>query len=144
MHNRHATGFDLQQVPSWVPEAALNYLAHTETGVPIRALARRVGRHASTVLRQIRAFETRRDDLLVDEALRRLGSILGLLQSDPESYLRGDADADEATWIEGLIQERNQARQERNWGRADEIRKLLADEGVVLEDGPGGTTWRKG
>jgi len=78
------------------------------------------------------------------EALRRLGSILGLLQSDPESYLRGDADADEATWIEGLIQERNQARQERNWGRADEIRKLLADEGVVLEDGPGGTTWRKG
>jgi len=73
MHNRHATGFDLQQVPSWVPEAALNYLAHTETGVPIRALARRMGRHASTVLRQIRAFETRRDDLLVDEALRRLG-----------------------------------------------------------------------
>lgn len=60
-------------VPCWVPEAALHYLAHTESGMPIRALARRAGRHASTVMRQIRTYETRRDDLLVDEALRRLG-----------------------------------------------------------------------
>ncbi len=73
MREDHATITDLQEVPSWVPEAALHYLAHTESGLPIRALARRAGRHASTVLRQIRAFETRRDDLLVDEALRRLG-----------------------------------------------------------------------
>lgn len=73
MRDGHASGFDLRQVPSWVPEAARHYLAHTETGMPIRALARRAGRHASTVLRQIRACETRRDDLLVDEALRRLG-----------------------------------------------------------------------
>jgi len=63
----------IQTVPSWVPEAALHYLAHIESGMPIRALARRSGRHASTVLRQIRACETRRDDVLVDEALRRLG-----------------------------------------------------------------------
>lgn len=73
MRDGHASGFDLRQVPSWVPEAARLYLAHTETGMPIRALARRAGQHASTVLRQIRACETRRDDLLVDEALRRLG-----------------------------------------------------------------------
>jgi hypothetical protein len=73
MHDGYASGFDLRQVPSWVPEAARHYLAHTETGMPIRVLARRAGRHASTVLRQIRACETRRDDLLVDEALRRLG-----------------------------------------------------------------------
>lgn len=60
-------------VPSWVPAAAVHYLAHTETGTPIRALARSAGCHASTVLRQVRACESRRDDLLVDEALRRLG-----------------------------------------------------------------------
>src|SRR6056297_3831699 len=63
----------LPRVPSWVPEAAVHYLAHIESGASIRALARRSGRHASTVLRQIRTFETRRDDLLVDQALRRLG-----------------------------------------------------------------------
>ncbi|WP_417727256.1 DUF6456 domain-containing protein [Roseovarius sp.] len=73
MHEGYAFKTSLQEVPSWVPEAALHYLAHTEAGAPIRALARRAGRHASTVMRQIRAFETRRDDLLVDEALRRLG-----------------------------------------------------------------------
>jgi hypothetical protein len=61
--------------PGWVPQDALRYLAHTEAGLPIRALARHAGCHASTVLRQIRRLENRRDDLLVDEALRRLGSI---------------------------------------------------------------------
>jgi hypothetical protein len=68
---------DMRMVPSWVPEAALHYLAHIESGLPIRVLARRSGRHASTVLRQIRACETRRDDLLIDEALRRLGQRVG-------------------------------------------------------------------
>ena len=67
----------LPKVPTWVPEAAVHYLAHIESGASIRALARRSGRHASTVLRQIRAFETRRDDLLVDDALRRLGDLVG-------------------------------------------------------------------
>jgi len=60
-------------MPTWVPESAQLYLAHTEAGEPIRALAREIGTHASTVLRRIRSFETRRDDLLVDDALRRLG-----------------------------------------------------------------------
>lgn len=60
-------------VPSWVPEAALHYLAHTEAGQPIRALARQSGCHASTVLRQIRKLENRREDQLVDEVLNRLG-----------------------------------------------------------------------
>lgn len=58
----------------WVPKAALNYLAHTEGGLSIRALARKAGCHASTVSRQVRAFEARRDDVLVDEALRKLGA----------------------------------------------------------------------
>lgn len=61
-------------LPNWVPEGALHYLAHTELGQPIRALARSAGCHASTILRQIRKIETRRDDPLVDAALRRLGA----------------------------------------------------------------------
>ncbi len=62
--------------PDWVPEAIARYLAHTEAGLPIRELARDAGCHASTVLRQIRRMETRREDTLVDEALRHLGSSL--------------------------------------------------------------------
>jgi lambda repressor-like predicted transcriptional regulator len=60
-------------LPDWVPEPARRYIAHTEAGTSIRALARRAGCHASTVLRQIRACEARRDDPLVDAALRRIG-----------------------------------------------------------------------
>ncbi|MCK4712821.1 MAG: helix-turn-helix domain-containing protein, partial [Marinosulfonomonas sp.] len=60
-------------IPKWVPEAAQRYLRHTKQGLSIRAVARDAGCHASTVLRQIRRFENRRDDPLVDEALRELG-----------------------------------------------------------------------
>lgn len=60
------------KLPDWVPVAATHYLVHTETGVSIRALARAADCHASTILRQVRRFENRRDDPLVDDALRLL------------------------------------------------------------------------
>lgn len=66
-------------VPTWVPRSAVHYLAHTEAGLPIRKLARDAGCHASTVLRQIRSFETRREDPLVDSALCRLGRVVPAL-----------------------------------------------------------------
>ena len=62
-----------RDLPAWVPEIAARYLDHTEGGHSIRALARVSGCHASTILRQIRKLEARRDDMLVDEALRILG-----------------------------------------------------------------------
>lgn len=61
-------------LPDWLPEDARNYLHHTETGQSLRALARASGCHASTVMRQIRKIEVRREDPLVDAALRRLGA----------------------------------------------------------------------
>ena len=59
-------------VPAWVPEGAQRCLDHTETGRSIREIARTAGCHASTILRQIRRIETRRDDPLVDAALQSL------------------------------------------------------------------------
>ena len=61
-------------LPDWVPAAAQTYLEHVERGAPIRALARRAEVHPSTILRQVRRWEARRDDPLVDAALRRLSS----------------------------------------------------------------------
>lgn len=60
-------------VPGWVPRSVQNYIDHTEMGIPIRALARKQGCHASTILRQIRRVETLRDDPLVDGVLKTLG-----------------------------------------------------------------------
>ena len=51
-----------ERYPVWVPDAARNYLAHTQKGLSIRAVARENACHPSTVLRQIRRFEGRRDD----------------------------------------------------------------------------------
>ncbi|MEY8831082.1 DUF6456 domain-containing protein [Sedimentitalea sp. XS_ASV28] len=62
-------------LPNWVPETVQRYLAHTEAGQPIRDLARNARCHASTVLRQIRKVETRRDDPLVDAALATLADL---------------------------------------------------------------------
>lgn len=61
------------EIPAWVPRSVQNYIDHTEMGIPIRALARAQGCHASTILRQIRRVETLRDDPLVDNALKTLG-----------------------------------------------------------------------
>ena len=69
-------------VPNWVPETALTYLEHVEAGRSIRSLAREAGCHASTILRMVRKYEQRRDDPLVDLALRRLGDVNGALKSD--------------------------------------------------------------
>ncbi|WP_101068748.1 DUF6456 domain-containing protein [Roseovarius salinarum] len=60
-------------IPAWVPAPARFYLAHIEGGTSIRELARRSGCHASTILRRVRRCESRRDDVLVDEALQQLG-----------------------------------------------------------------------
>ena len=62
--------FDL---PEWLPDAVRLYLDHTGIGVTFRELARRQGAHASTVMRQVRRCEARREDPLVDEALALLG-----------------------------------------------------------------------
>jgi cysteinyl-tRNA synthetase len=79
--------------------------------------------------------------------LRRLGGILGILQDDPEAYLRGGEGSAEGlsdAAIEGLIAQRLAARKAKNWAEADRIRDELKGKGVLLEDGPGGTTWRRG
>ncbi len=74
---------------------------------------------------------------------RELGLVLGILQQDPELFLQGRADESfSAQEIEKLIQERLEARANKEWKRADEIRDLLAQQGVVLDDSRSGTTWR--
>ncbi|WP_107850453.1 cysteine--tRNA ligase [Oceanimonas marisflavi] len=76
--------------------------------------------------------------------LRELAGVLGLLEQDPEAFLRGDAGADdEVAEIERLIQARLDARKARDWAAADAARDSLTAMGIVLEDGPEGTRWRR-
>lgn len=74
--------------------------------------------------------------------LRELGSVLGLLSQDPETFLRGKEDNDTAE-IERLVQARLDARAQKDWAAADAARDQLTALGIVLEDGAQGTHWRR-
>ncbi len=83
------------------------------------------------------------------EAASRLLSaarLLGLLGQDPEAWFKGEASEgglDDAA-IDALIAEREQARADKDFKRGDEIRDQLEAQGILLEDGAGGTTWKRG
>ena len=73
--------------------------------------------------------------------LLHLGEILGLLQCNPEQFLQGDTD--DTQWIEQLIAERQQAREDKDWSKADQIRQQLSDRGITIEDSGHSTLWRR-
>ncbi|CQH42856.1 cysteine--tRNA ligase [Yersinia frederiksenii] len=77
--------------------------------------------------------------------LRKLARVLGLLEQDPEVFLQSGAqtDGDEVAKIEALIKQRNDARSSKDWALADSARDQLNELGIVLQDGPQGTTWRR-
>lgn len=72
--------------------------------------------------------------------LKHLAAILGVLEDSPETFLQaGSVDTDA---INQRVAERFQARQQRDWARADEIRRELLALGIEIEDGAEGSTWR--
>ena len=78
--------------------------------------------------------------------LRKLAKVLGLLEQEPEHFLQSGAKADDAgevEKIESLIQQRNDARKNKDWAAADVARDALTAMGIVLEDSPQGTVWRR-
>ena len=72
--------------------------------------------------------------------LKAAGPLLGLFNVTPAEWFRGDGDG---AAIEALIAERKAARGAKNFARADEIRRQLEADGILLEDGPQGTSWRR-
>lgn len=77
------------------------------------------------------------------DAIEEFAGVVGILKGDPDHYMKGTSGADiSEDEITALIAERETARKKKNWERADEIRNILTEKGVVLEDGPEGTVWR--
>jgi cysteinyl-tRNA synthetase len=92
------------------------------------------------------ANELNRTDAAETAALlKSLAGVVGLLQRAPETFLQGGESAHGYTpeSIEQLIAQRLAARQSKNFSEADRIRQALLENGIVLEDGPQGTTWRR-
>lgn len=81
--------------------------------------------------------------VLATEKLKTRLRLLGLLQRDPEDWFRGNASADETTEFDTLAAARHAARQAKDWAEADRIRDEGTARGIIFEDSPVGTTWRK-
>ncbi len=78
----------------------------------------------------------------LSQLLKKLGSYIGILESDSEEYLKQGAKMSDKE-IEDKIKQRNTARNNKDFPLSDQIRDELADIGIVLEDNADGTTWRK-
>lgn len=70
--------------------------------------------------------------------------MLGLLYNDAEKWFKGEENNDETAQIEALIEKRAEAKKSKDWATADAIRNELKARGIVLEDSPTGTTWKRG
>ncbi|MBU2895431.1 cysteine--tRNA ligase [Vibrio hepatarius] len=76
--------------------------------------------------------------------MRELADVIGILYQDPEDFLKGQAEDDsEVPEIEALIKLRNDSRAAKDWTNADVARDKLTAMGIVLEDSPEGTIWRR-
>ena len=77
-------------------------------------------------------------------AMQASGDLMGLLQVDPETWFAGHVPGElSADDIAALLDERREARANRDFDAADAIRDKLLDAGITIEDGPGGTSWRR-
>ncbi|MFN3662665.1 DUF6456 domain-containing protein [Yoonia sp.] len=114
--------------PQWVPDAARNYLTHTESGLSIRAVARACACHPSTILRQVRKLEIRRDDLLIDGALKSLSAQASAGSGEHQKgtiSMTSDSNPTEAAGGFALTQQRIDQ-------EACRILRRLCEQGAVL------------
>ena len=83
------------------------------------------------------------DKIALKSQLLGAGLALGLLQQDPAAWFARGASGDDDARIQSLVDERNTAKKNRDFVRADAIRDQLAAEGILLEDTPQGVRWKR-
>ena len=84
-------------------------------------------------------------DYYIPSASNSLGGLMafGLLQKDTEDWFKGGASSDDQAEFDAIALRRQEARAAKDWAAADAARDEATAKGIVLEDGPDGTTWRK-
>ncbi len=97
---------------------------------------------AVSVLFDLSSEVNKSKDPYLSGLLKALGSCLGILESSPSAFLKAGAALSEQE-IESKIQARAQAKKDKNFALADEIRQALLDQGIVLKDAAQGTTWEQ-
>lgn len=98
----------------------------------------------ATLYNKADGYETRRH---IAATLKKAGALLGILQTPPEHWFKGADETPEgcltAADIHQMLDQRQQARAQKDFAESDRIRDVLLDQGIILEDSPKGTTWRR-
>ena len=97
------------------------------------------------IVSRLNKAEAPREQAVLKAALIQAGDVLGILAMTPEAWRRGTATGGLAdAEVDAMVAAREAARAARDFAEADRLRKALADGDIVLEDGAGGTRWRRG
>jgi cysteinyl-tRNA synthetase len=133
---RHAADAEAAEVP---PPAEIVTALEDDLNTP-QALA-----HLHELATALNKADNPAEKARLKGLIAAAGGLLGVLGADPEAWFQGadDGGGAGAAEIEKLITQRNAARAEKDFAEADRIRDELAAAGVVLEDGPDGTSWRR-
>jgi len=92
--------------------------------------------------KSINSCQDTHDQMMYASTMRELGKVLGLLNDSPEAFFQYGANLTDEE-ISKKIEERNQARDTKDFQKADQIRDELAAQGILLDDSSDGTTWKK-
>ena len=95
------------------------------------------------LVKQANISESNAEKALIKNALHLCGDMLGILQNSAEAWFAGDVNEDDSAEIDALVQERIAARANKDWARADEIRDILTEKNIVIEDSAEGVRWKK-
>jgi len=126
-------------VPDQVPGTVMSAVCD-DLNTP-KALA-----HLFELKTQLNTTSDRAEKARLKGALLLAGDLLGLLGQSPEVWLRGSSGSEDGLTddaIDALIEQRKQARVNKDFETSDQIRDLLTADGILLEDGASGTTWRR-
>lgn len=95
------------------------------------------------LVKQANSSTDNTEKAIIKAKLLAAGKLMGILQMDANEWFAGSADDPEAAEIDALVAERITARAEKDWARADEIRVILAEKKIAVEDSVDGARWKR-
>ena len=138
MKQEYLVGYEIQSVEI-IPEFIESILNDLNTPDAFRSVMELMSEKIEMKI----ASSSYEKDVYAFASIIKSFNLLGLLQKDPEAWFKGGASEDEEAQFNAIAKRREEARAQKDWPAADAARDEAKALGIILEDGPNGTTWRR-